>query len=109
MWIERLVGLEVHDRAEVKKQLVDKVEREINRIELQSGLDQVKRYRSQDEGQGNEHFEYFTADFIRRLIHSVVDICRAPARRCNSWKPNSPNATRATSASAIRAMCLSRT
>ena len=69
----RLAGLEAHDKVEVEKQLVDKVEREINRIELQSGLDQIKQYRSRDDIQGHEQYEYFTADFIRRLIHSVVD------------------------------------
>ena len=69
----RLAGLEARDKDEVEKQLVDKVEREINRIELQSGLDQIKQYRSRDDIQGHEQYEYFTADFIRRLIHSVVD------------------------------------
>ena len=69
----RLDGLEAHDKIEVEKQLLDKVEREINRIELQSGRDQVKQCRSRDDSQGYEQFEYFTADFIRRLIQSVVD------------------------------------
>ena len=70
----RLVGLKVHERNEVEKQFVEKVEREINRIELQSGLDQVNRYRLRDaDTQGYEHLRYFTADFIRRLVHSVID------------------------------------
>ena len=70
----RLAGLEIHERDEVEKQLVEKVERELNRIELQSGFDQINRYRSREsDGSTHEHLRYFTADFVRRLVHSIVD------------------------------------
>lgn len=68
-------GLSKADKNELDKKLIEKVEREIGRIELQSGIEQVNSFLKKDEvfTRNNRLLNYLTADFIQRLAHSVID------------------------------------
>lgn len=68
-------GLSDTDRDKVDQKAFERVDREIKRIELQSGIEQANYFLAKEDSKtkGNRLYRYLTADFIHRLAHSVVD------------------------------------
>jgi len=68
-------GLEIEDKREADLGLVRKVEREISRIKLQSGIEQANVALGTDYTSTHKPrlSRYLTADFVQRLAYSVVD------------------------------------
>ncbi len=66
-------GLKPTDKNERDKVFVQKVRREIERIELQSGTEQAETFLSGDRKSVSGDFKHLTTEFIQRLTHSVIE------------------------------------
>ncbi|MGD1866160.1 MAG: hypothetical protein ACFB0D_16550 [Phormidesmis sp.] len=69
------LGLRSAEKEERDRTFTKKVRREIDRIELQSGIEQASHFLDEDKGEPHSErlSNYLTADFIQRLVHSVID------------------------------------
>ena len=68
-------GLSGVEKAARNKKFIEKVKREINRIRLQTGIEQADSFIEKDDSKAEDGgiSGYLTTSFTRRLIHSVVD------------------------------------
>lgn len=68
-------GLTKSDKEHKDCDLVEKVQRELDRIKLQSGIEQANTFLKRDDDPygANRLHNYLTVDFIQQLAHSVVD------------------------------------
>jgi hypothetical protein len=67
-------GLERKDKDSVDNEFANKVEREINRINLQSGIEQADSALESDSDRGTQRlYRYLTDGFVQCLVRSVID------------------------------------
>ncbi len=71
---EQLDGLDEQFKSSKIMDLTQKVQREINRIEFQAGLQQIKLSRKQDLVENQQpNLTYLTSGFIQNLTRSIVE------------------------------------
>jgi hypothetical protein len=68
-------GLTEAEKTEQDKKLLDKVKREIDRIEIQAGIEQANTFLKKEDSvfDNNRLLSYLKTDFVKRLVHSVID------------------------------------
>ncbi|NJM99185.1 MAG: hypothetical protein HC800_20435 [Phormidesmis sp. RL_2_1] len=70
-----LKGLSIQEKNEHNADFTKRVEREIDRIALQAGLEQANNFPQPVDTTSEEDrvLRYLPTDFVKRLIHSVID------------------------------------